>query len=51
MIKKPKKEEYIIAKHDITEEEAAFEPTNIIGFPQQPQNPPIPPLKFEFLNK
>ena len=48
MIKKPKKEEYIIAKHDITEEEAAFEPTNIIGFPQQPQNPPIPPLKLTF---
>ena len=26
MIKKPKKEEYIISKHETTEEETAFEP-------------------------
>ena len=40
MIKKPKKEEYIISKHETTEEETAFEPQNIVAYP--PYKAPIP---------
>ena len=62
MIKKPKKEENIIAKHEATEEEMAFEPKNIVSYPpykppEAPKNssssPPVPsstppPFKLSF---
>ena len=62
MIKKPKKEENIIAKHEATEEDMAFEPKNIVSYPpykppEAPKNtsssPPVPsstppPFKLSF---